>query len=85
MNKQQIINHIATRLNTLIANGGEQNIIREFSFILQQITVDDDYSAQQRRPSSSMDGQAVTATTPSFTYNTDSVLGTISGGVVSSH
>lgn len=48
MTKQQIINHIATRLHSLLSNRGEINSTSDIvllSSILQEITRDDDYNS----------------------------------------
>jgi hypothetical protein len=68
MNKQQITNHIASRLNSLIDENGNHDIIVELSHILQHITRDDDYSFSQN-PTSIYAG----STTGSYASN--AVLG----------
>jgi hypothetical protein len=45
MNKQQIVNYIAVRLNSLLTQPAPDNfLIRELSDILTHITRDDDFS-----------------------------------------
>ncbi len=89
MTKQQVINHIATRLNELILANTNPGIVLELSLILRDITREDDYSYQSQprdliRPSSQGQGSVDISPGQTFTYNTPLSVSNSSGLVASS-
>ncbi len=84
MTKQQIINHIAVRLNELIVNGGDAGVVKEVASILSQVTrEEDEFVSRPQRNNDSRERYPSQENSSTIAWS-NAPMSSLSGTVISS-